>query len=120
MGKILFYLKLLIHSISNILAYIFSLFLAKVAHLLNGVELNISLDELEKLKLSLEDITLGYENKSKIKPQLGPSFSFNSSSPRQQLTKKIVSMVDESTKDRQDLLFSPSILSASNVMVRLN
>lgn len=89
-------------------------------HPLNEVDLDISLDELRKLKLSLGDMTLGGENKSKVKPQLGPAFRLNTTLSSQRDARKETFVDDQSTKDRQDILLNQSLLSTSNVMVKLD
>ena len=85
----------------------------------DGFELNLSLDELSKVKMSLGDITLGNENKSRIKPPLGPTYGFNSTMPRLQDAKKRNSLFDENTKDRQDTSLTSNLLSTSNIMVKV-
>ena len=89
-------------------------------HPLNEVKLNISLDDLRKLEMSLGDMTLGDENKSRIKPQLGPAFWLNTTLSSQRDARKETSVDDQSTKDRQDVLLNPSLLSTSNVMVKVD
>ena len=65
-------------------------------------------------------MTLSDENKSKIKPQLGPAFWLNTTLSSQRDARKETFVDDQSTKDRQDILLNPSLLSTSNVMVKLD
>ena len=65
-------------------------------------------------------MTLGDENKSRIKPQLGPSFWLNTTLSSQRDARKESSVNDQSIKDRQDVLLNPSLLSTSNVMVKVD
>ena len=65
-------------------------------------------------------MTPGDKNKSKIKPQLGPAFWLNTTLSSQRDARKETFVDDQSTKDRQDILLNPSLLSTSNVMVKLD
>ena len=65
-------------------------------------------------------MTLGDKNKTKIKPQLGPAFWLNTTLSSQRDARKETFVDDQSTKDRQDVLLNPSLLSTSNVMVKLD
>ena len=65
-------------------------------------------------------MTLSDENKSKIKPQLGTAFWVNTTLSSQRDATKETFVDDQSTKDRQDVLLNPSLLSTSNVMVKLD
>ena len=97
-----------------------SLIKHKGARQIDDFALNLSPDELSKVKLSLGDITLGNENKSRIKPPLGPTYGFNSTMPKLQDAKKRNSLLDENTKDRQDTSLTSNLLSTSNIMVKVN
>ena len=93
---------------------------------MDGIELELSLDDLGELKLALGDITLDYENKSKLHAAVESPLILNNSFSTdytkneqyygQDTTVRQETEESQETKDRQDVFVAANTLS-STIMV---